>query len=206
MAVLTYQRPDDLTAILPMLVEHVGPYADATVLVVDNDPAAGAAGSVRGLGDQRVAYTHEPVPGIAAARNRALDEAGDADLLVFVDDDERPEPGWLDALVSTHAREGSLCVVGPVVSRYERDPEPWIVDGRFFDRRRLPTGTELQVAATNNLLIDLRQLRAIDLRFDERFGLSGGRTPSSRVASRRPAGAWSGATRRSWWTSSRRPG
>jgi hypothetical protein len=61
-----------------------------------------------------------------------------------------------------------------VVSAFPTEPEPWIAAGRFFDRRRLPTGTEVTVAATNNLLLDLSQLRATGLQFDERFGLSGG--------------------------------
>ncbi len=46
--------------------------------------------------------------------------------------------------------------------------------GRFFDLRRLVTGEPISVAATNNLLLDMRRLRDRPLRFDERFGLSGG--------------------------------
>ena len=46
--------------------------------------------------------------------------------------------------------------------------------GRFFVRRRWSTGTSMSLAATNNLLLDLTQVTAIGLRFDERFGLSGG--------------------------------
>jgi hypothetical protein len=49
-----------------------------------------------------------------------------------------------------------------------------VVAGRFFDRRRLPTGTTVDVAATNNLLLDLHQVRAAGVRFDPRYGLSGG--------------------------------
>ncbi|NTW38906.1 MAG: glycosyltransferase family 2 protein [Cellulomonadaceae bacterium] len=173
-AVLTYRRPGDLADVLPLLVaqaREVSPTAH--VLVVDNDPDASAADLVSGFAAQGVRYVCEPVPGIAAARNRALAEAG-TDLLVFIDDDERPEPGWLGLLVGTWLVDRPAAVVGPVVSRYEVDPEPWVTDGRFFDRRRLPTGTVVDVAATNNLLLDLRVLRALDLRFDVRFGLSGG--------------------------------
>ena len=38
------------------------------------------------------------------------------------------------------------------------------IAGRFFNRRRLPTGTEVDVAATNNLLLDLIQLHELGLR------------------------------------------
>lgn len=34
-------------------------------------------------------------------------------------------------------------------------------------------GTRRGVSATNNLLLDLQQIHELDLRFDERFGLTG---------------------------------
>jgi glycosyltransferase involved in cell wall biosynthesis len=170
-AVLTYRRPDDLAAALPLLVGQAAELdPPGEVLVVDNDPDRGAPDAVAAAGAR---YVHEPIPGIAAARNRALDEAG-TDLLVFVDDDERPVPGWLRALVDTWLDHRSAGVVGPVVSEFAEPPDPWIVAGRFFVRRRLPTGTPVRLAATNNLLLDLAAVRDRQLRFDQRFGLVGG--------------------------------
>lgn len=178
-AVLTYRRPDDLAELLPLLLAEADrATVDAEVLVVDNDPDGGAADQVAAAAagaDGALRYAHEPTPGIAAARNRALDEAGGRDLLLFIDDDERPEPGWLDAMVGCWQRYGSTVVAGPVISRFPSEPGPWIRSGRFFDRRRPPTGTDLELVATNNLLIDLHGLAALgDLRFDVRYGLSGG--------------------------------
>lgn len=181
-AVLTYRRPADLAALLPQLVEQArsvraqGGSSTCRLLVVDNDTTDSARELVAAAAGQgvRVDYVHEPRPGIAAARNRALDEAADADLLVFVDDDERPCAGWLAALLATRAGTGAAGVVGPVVSEFEVEPEPWLAAGRFFDRNRWATGTRVEVAATNNLLLDLRQVRPLGLRFDERFGLTGG--------------------------------
>ena len=170
-AVLTYRRPDDLAELLPELSRQAArTNPPARVLVVDNDPAAGARGQV-GVG---VDYVHEPRPGIAAARNRALAEAVDEDVLVFVDDDERPAPQWLQHLLDVHASTGAGGVVGPVVSRFATPPDPWITAGRFFERRALATGAPVTVAATNNLLLDLRRLRPTGLVFDERYGLTGG--------------------------------
>src|SRR5262249_43811263 len=51
--------------------------------------------------------------------------------------------------------------------------EPWIAQGGFFERRRPSTGTEISVAATNNLLLDLHQLRAFGLCFDRALGMTG---------------------------------
>lgn len=181
-AVLTYRRPDDLAAVLPLLDEEVAAVRadgiDAGVLVVDNDPDAGAAEVVTRhlqLHEGSAArVVHEPEPGISAGRNRALAEARDAAVLVFVDDDERPVRGWLAALLAEQRRTGAVAVAGPVVSTFEGDLDPWLAAGGFFERRQLPTGTTITVAATNNLLLDLPRVRAAGLTFDPAFGLSGG--------------------------------
>jgi succinoglycan biosynthesis protein ExoM len=174
-AVLTYRRPDELAALLPLLAAQARTCRPtAHVLVVDNDPAGGARALVQGLDLPGVRYVHELEPGIAAARNRALAECAADHLLVFVDDDERPTDGWLAHLVETYRATGAAAVVGPVVSEFVGTPHPWVAAGRFFDRRRLPTGTLVEVAATNNLLLDLHQVRAARLGFDRRYGITGG--------------------------------
>ncbi len=175
LAVVTYRRPDDLAATLPLLVGQLrvaGP--DSEVLVVDNDPGGSAQEVLERSALAGVRYVLEPRPGIAAARNRALAEAGAHDVLVFIDDDERPQEGWLRNLLEVHRSTGCDGVVGPVVSSFGAEPDPWIAAGGFFTRRRLPTGTSVQVAATNNLLLDLHRWRGTGIDFDERFGLSGG--------------------------------
>lgn len=175
LAVLTYRRPADLEALLPLLLEQATKNVlSVQILVVDNDPAASARSQVTGLGEPSVRYVHEPVPGIAAARNRALDESAASDVLIFIDDDERPVEGWLSSLLAVYDATHPAGVVGPVISRYPNTPEPWITAGRFFERRRLPTGTVVEVAATNNLLLDLHVVRSSRVRFDEAFGLTGG--------------------------------
>jgi succinoglycan biosynthesis protein ExoM len=176
-AVLTYRRPDDLATALPLLIRQAeAAPLQASVLVVDNDPDAGARRQVQDFGSAMVTYVHEPRPGIAAARSRALAEAQvqDASLLVFIDDDEVPSEDWLASLLKLQGETGATAVVGPVISEYAATPDPWIIAGEFFRRRRLPTGTALTVAATNNLLLDLGQVRALGLDFNQAFGLMGG--------------------------------
>lgn len=173
-AVLTYRRPDQLRRLLPELVRQGAGRNEIRVLVVDNDPAASGGPVVEALDDATVRYVHEPRPGIAAARNRALDESADDEVLVFIDDDEWPNANWLDALLDVRTHTLCAAVVGPVVSEFVGELDPWVKAGQFFDRRRLPSGTHVDVAATNNLLLDLQQVRAFGLRFDEDFGISGG--------------------------------
>lgn len=175
-AVLTYKRPEDLAVALPRLLDQARTAPiPAQVLVIDNDPDAGARDVVEGRKDPALVYIHEPRPGIAAARNRALKEAGACSgLLAFIDDDEVPSEHWLQQLVELQKRTGAAAVVGPVLSEYAVSPEPWIAAGEFFKRRRMETGSRITVAATNNLLLDLGQIQNLGLEFDERFGLSGG--------------------------------
>ena len=120
-AVLTYKRPDDLPDVLPQLVAQLGTVdLETWLLVVDNDAAGSARETVERLGLPSTRYVCEPTPGIAAARNRALDEAEGARLLVFIDDDERPADGWLSALVECHRQERCAAVAGAVVPDVER--------------------------------------------------------------------------------------
>jgi glycosyltransferase involved in cell wall biosynthesis len=178
LAVATYQRPHLLRSLLPLLeqqAEEVRAEGWAVeVLVVDNDPAATAAEVVDQAAGVAVRYVVESHPGIAAARNRALDEARGSDLLVFIDDDEHPHEGWLRALVGTRERAGAAAVAGAVISAFDGTLVPWVAAGDFFRRRRPATGTRIDVAATNNLLLDLAVVRGLGLRFDEAFGLTGG--------------------------------
>ncbi|MBL0884721.1 glycosyltransferase family 2 protein [Myceligenerans indicum] len=175
-AVLTYRRPDRLATALAALLPHVSA-AGAGLLVVDNDVTESARPVFERATDGRAAarYVHEPTPGIAAARNRALDEvaASGSELIVFVDDDETPGERWLATLLAAHERYGGTGVAGPAVpSLPGRDR--WIESGGFFTRPRYPSGSRIEVAASNNLLLDVRWLAHQGLRFDEAFGLTGG--------------------------------
>ncbi len=172
---LTFRRPADLVAALPPLAAQVAAIDGAELVVVDNDPEASARSIVEGaeLGCPW-RYVWEPRPGIAAARNRALDECSSSDVLIFVDDDERPSDGWLPALLDTYRRYECTGVAGRVVSSFDGAVDPFLEAGGFFDRLRHPTGTLVPVVATNNLLIGLVQVRSWGIRFDEQFGLSGG--------------------------------
>ncbi len=174
-AVLTFRRPDCLARILPLLVREARTVA-ARVLVVDNDPDAGARAFVTAHAEDGVRYVHEPVPGIAAARNRALVEATDqgAHAVAFIDDDEEPVDGWLVALVDRWLRDGATAVTGPVEPVYEKPADAWVLASGRFTRRSRASGTVVRSAASNNLLLDLAAVAALNLSFDLSFGLTGG--------------------------------
>lgn len=182
-AMLSYRRPQHLPAALERVRAQIGDVDaalwDARVLIVDNDPDGGARPTVEAAAATEgppIDYAHEPIPGIASARNHALDVAaarGDA-ILVFIDDDERPEPGWLRALLHAHRRFRGACISGPVRPIFDGELDAWVRAGGFFERRHLETGAELAAAATNNLLLDMSSIERFGLRFDPDFGLTGG--------------------------------
>ena len=177
--VLTFERNDALADLLPQLIAQAEKLdEDATtetsILVVDNNPAGSAATTVATAGP-RVDYVKEGAPGIAAARARAVSESGDADLLIFIDDDERPAAGWLAAMVGTWRDYGYPAgVVGRVIPTYDGTMDPWIEAGGFLARRQHATGTPVPAASSANLLLDLAVLRARELNFDATLGLRGG--------------------------------
>lgn len=177
--VLTYRRPELLPAAIELLVRQVDQVRsdspDSRVLVIDNDPEQSAASAVNSIGGGRIVYVAEPRPGIAAARQRALDETPADHLLAFIDDDEVPSPDWLQLLLKTWERfDRPAGVAGRVIPQYETEPPAWIRDGAFFVRRSLPTGTPIDAAGAGNLLLDMNQVTALNLGFDVDLGTRGG--------------------------------
>lgn len=179
-AVPTFRRPELLAAALPVILRHLddaqskNSRMEASLLVIDNCPDRSAAATVGAVSDPRVRYVHEPVPGISAARNRALDENLETDLLSFIDDDESPTEQWLEPLLTTWEQTRAGAVMGRVESAFQAIPEPWVQAGKFFERSRMATGTPIKIAATGNLLLDLSQIRRSGVRFSEHLGLTGG--------------------------------
>ncbi|WP_298459551.1 glycosyltransferase family 2 protein [uncultured Cellulomonas sp.] len=174
-AIPTYRRPESLARLVrAVLAQATEVDADVRVLVIDNDPGGSARDVVHAVAGSALGYRHEPRPGLAAVRNRALDESADADALVFIDDDETPAAGWLAALLDVWTTRRCDAVAGPAVKQLPDDVDGWVRgSGHFADRRR-PSGTVVAGAATNNLLLDRRAVDRFGVRFDERFGLSGG--------------------------------
>lgn len=170
-AVPTFHRPDALDALLAALEPQVGAVG-ATILVIDNDPASSARTTALAHGAR---YVVEPARGLAAVRNRALDETPAAAALVFIDDDELPADAWLESLVDRWKHADVAAVSGRVESRFPPGfDDRWIRDGGFFERVRFSDGAMQAAAPTNNLLLDLTFVREKGLRFDATFGLTGG--------------------------------
>jgi succinoglycan biosynthesis protein ExoM len=150
---------------------------EITIVVVDNDVSGSARAVVAEFLSRRyrLRYRLESRPGVSHTRNTAIETARTADFVVFIDDDEEPSPQWLDELLKVQAAFGAPIVAGPIVPRFEHTPPQWMLDGRFFQRKRYPTGTRVTSTSAGNVLIGSRLLHAISpLWFDPRYSLSGG--------------------------------
>jgi glycosyltransferase involved in cell wall biosynthesis len=172
--IASYRRPQGLHALLGALEAQrfAGARPDIVLVVCDNDAAESARDvceDARGWLSLPLRYVLEPRKGIPFARNASVREAGDADWLAFIDDDEVPDPHWLDTLLRVQRETGADVVTGPVHARLDGEPPAWVLEGEFFARESHPTGTLVATACTNNALLRARSLAGERELFDTRF-------------------------------------
>ena len=180
--IATYKRPKKLRLLLEELNKLVfekiqRPEID--VIVVDNDLAGVAERVCEEVKPQfqwNLKAGVEPQKGITYARNKTIEMvSADTDFIAIIDDDEVPEPSWLEELLVVQDKYDSDIVGGPVMPRFEEEEVPkWIIKGGFFDPDRYPTGTTRPVVYTNNVLVKAEALRSLEQVFDHRFAGIGG--------------------------------
>ena len=185
----TYRRLPGLRALLDGIARQRFDAIAAprlAVVIADNEgseAARAACESFARASSIPVTYVHEPRRGIPFARNAALDRLDDAcDFIAIIDDDEVPEPGWLEELVRAQQASGADVVQGRVVPRFPEAAPRWIREGPFFgwpaslfdeSPPALADGASLPSAATNNTLVRRAALGDPPLRFDTRFPFLG---------------------------------
>jgi glycosyltransferase involved in cell wall biosynthesis len=164
----------------------------ARQIVADND----AEGGARRICEERAAalpwpltYVVEPKRGLAAVRNRLLREAADAgaEWIAFIDDDEHPDPCWLERHIDTLARFGAAVSSGPVVQ--PQTPG----SAERLRRTGRETGSTPRYVACNNVVFSSRLFTAQHLEFDPQFDFMGGEDFDFFDASKRAGNAhvWS---------------
>lgn len=175
-AILTYRRPEGVDRTIRSLVPALQPPSPVgEIVVIDNDGEPTAEATIARIAAELdvlpLRYVHEPRPGLAAARNRALDEAKGR-VLVFIDDDEVAGPGWPDGLIEVIDSTGAALVGGPVRNRFDTEPDPAIA--AVMHRPEPAEGSRQRWLRSGNLAIDLEPVRSRGLRFDDAFGATGG--------------------------------
>lgn len=181
LAVPTRDRPWPLARCIASLVADVPPSGTCvSLLVVDNGSSADALAANRAAVDWATAalpsrLVIETTSGVAAVRNRVLDEADalGADAVVFLDDDQTVAPGCLTTLVEVWRCERADAVKPVVVwafdapARHIAQFRPAPAVGPLRSETRSPV-------ATCGVLMAGRLWRDLGLRFDPALNLSGG--------------------------------
>ncbi len=168
----TYRRPTVVRTLASLAAQRLPAGCSLEIVVVDNDPAGSAEALVRAWSPD-VAYAIEPGPNIAAARNRTL-ELARGEWLAFLDDDEEADPSWLAQLLRAADAYDADAVIGRVVAVYPEGAPVALRAADPLSRDWGPTGRRLDAGSTANALLRARLVRGSELRFDPKFGRSGG--------------------------------
>ncbi len=176
--IATYHRPDQLAETLKSLPQYFPEPYEGEIRVVDNDAQRSAEQVVRAFAAQSripTHYTVEPKQNIALARNRAI-EMGEADLVVFIDDDEIASRDWLNELILAAQETHADAVIGPVIGMLPDDAPRWCSRGGWFDKPVPEENGAMMWSGTrtSNTLVRGRWFYRHRLRFDPNYGRSGG--------------------------------
>lgn len=182
--VCTYRRNEPLRRLLTRLAEMAAASADRFQLglvVVDDNPGGTAEAVVHEFEGRFPLGVHYRTAGhqnISMGRNIALATGGSfADVIVMTDDDCLPDPGWIDALLTTRAATSADAVSGPMLVSLPPGAPAWLTKQGVFDdeQEQHRDGAVIGLGQTNNCLLSSAWLAAHpDHRFDPEFGRIGG--------------------------------
>jgi glycosyltransferase involved in cell wall biosynthesis len=183
-AFCTYKRADRLDKLVAKLREQSCP-VPFEILAVNNNSPDDTLDVLARLQNQPGAplrIVTEATPGIVPARNRALAEALDRDILVFIDDDELPQSGLLEAAYDAIVNEGAQCAGGCVEMDFSAIKRPdWLEDNLLGFLAAVDHGPECFWITspdtpiwTANIAYDMRLFREDSApRFDLRYNRKG---------------------------------
>lgn len=130
-AFCTFNRAARLEALVAAMRAQTCPIPFELLAVNNNsgDETLAVLGKLAGEPGVPLRFVTETEQGIVPARNRAISEALNSDILVFIDDDETPLPGLLDAVCDAIINEGADCVGGRISVDFSTYNRPaWLDD------------------------------------------------------------------------------
>lgn len=175
----TYQRSAALKNVLDSISQNLQTNHSVSVLVVDNNPLPQEKSLIHKYKQSfrfPLDYLHEPNSGVSHARNAGLSYIK-TKYAAFLDDDMEVSPNWLDGLMNVSLNHNTAVTFGPVRAKFPKgseDLEDYI--GAFYSRSGPEdfSGIVSDVHGTGGCLLDMSQIRAIDLKFDPQHNASGG--------------------------------
>ncbi|MBU1341594.1 MAG: glycosyltransferase family 2 protein [Proteobacteria bacterium] len=130
-AVCTYNRANRLSDLLDEMLsqESTLPYE---ILIVENNCTDNTIDLIKKKmksSNGLIRFVSEPRQGIVFARNRAIEESLGSDYLVFIDDDELPCKGFLQAAIDAFLNHHCDVVGGKIQVNFENKIRPkWLTD------------------------------------------------------------------------------
>jgi len=122
----TFNRCAALERTLNSLIKIDSGKENYEVLIVDNGSTDGTSAMIEGFRSRlQCRVISEPTPGLLSARHRGAIESA-RDICVFIDDDVRLDPGWLNALQDAFTDPSIVLVGGPSRPLFEVNPPPWL--------------------------------------------------------------------------------
>lgn len=130
--ICTHDRPRFLQLLLEGLQREWQP--GVFLAVVDNGTSSSEAVLDPFKRQFQAYYRRMEEPGVVVARNACIELAlfHEPEFLVFIDDDETPNPGWLGAMIRTMQETNADFATGPVEAKFLAPPPNWAVRGDFF--------------------------------------------------------------------------
>lgn len=183
-AFCTFNRAERLESLVAAMRAQTCPIP-FEILAINNNSSDNTAAVLAQLAQfpgPTLRWITEPVQGIVAARNRAIEESIDSDIMAFIDDDEIPLPGLLAAATDAILNEGAACAGGRVEVDFTSTTRPgWLDDDLLGFLGALDHGPHrfwIKDASTpiwsGNVSYDMRLFRNDPvLRFDKRYDRKG---------------------------------
>ncbi|MBT9591241.1 MAG: glycosyltransferase family 2 protein [Thiobacillus sp.] len=182
-AFCTFNRADRLEKLVSAMRAQECP-VPFEILVVNNNSKDNTLEVLESLQRQPGAPLRiftENAPGIVPARNRVLAEAHASEFLVFIDDDELPHPGLLNAAYDALENEAADCVGGRVDIDFATHGRPaWLGDDLLGFLAAIDHGGrafwikgEDTPVWTSNIAYRMAFLREHGLKFDARYNREG---------------------------------
>jgi glycosyltransferase involved in cell wall biosynthesis len=180
LCICTYRRPDGLRNLLEALPQ-LESASNMEIVVADNDAGQEGLAVCQSI-DKDYRYPVHTVsqlePGISAARNSATNEALKLapDFVIFLDDDEWPEPQWLSELLRIQSEYQTDVVGGPTRPVFPEGTAEELLQNPYYGADMyLADGSECQLQAGGNFLVRASVLESIaPIFFRPEFTQSGG--------------------------------
>jgi glycosyltransferase involved in cell wall biosynthesis len=153
-AICTYNNAKKLAVTLESLRGLICPRVlQYEILVVDNnscDETKEVVGRFQGVLGQRLRYVFEGIQGLSHARNRALKEAM-GDIVSYIDDDVKVEPGWLSAVAAAFEEYPAAVVGGKSYLIYPSKRPSWLPEQYEILLSKLDYGDQVLVGTDKDL-------------------------------------------------------